>query len=167
MGPYVQAREKFKETGRDKDRIKWQKAMADVLNAYSRATGMLEFSRDVTFDWHILLDLREAFKSVVDGKDADLFTVLPSDKYDSTMEGAICFAVRHVLDGSNESEKQKRKRWIMENYGVTRSALNSWIRTKDPGESMPNDETDWKGQLLSYYVAYYRKYKLTGRRRKL
>ena len=162
VGLYLQALDQFKETGRDNDRIKWQKAMADVLDAYSRATGMLEFSRDVTFNWHILLDLKEAFKSVVDGKDADLFAVTPSDRYDSIMRLAKEVAVGYVAAGQTNEHQQKNKRWIMKEYGVSRSSLNEWIRTTIPYDY--DHEID--GSLLSDMIDHYRKNKLTGRRRK-
>jgi hypothetical protein len=162
VGLYLQALDQFKETGRNKDRINWQKAMLEVLNSYNLATGVFEFSRDVTFNWHIQLDLREAFRSVIDGKDADLFTVTPSDRYDSMMCLAKELAVGYVAAGQTNEHQQENKRWIMKEYGISRSSLNEWIRTTNPHDY--DREVD--GSLLSNMIDLYRKNKLTGRRRK-
>ena len=163
LNTYMSAKRAFQETGNDADRHRWQRSMQSLLHTYSAATGMLGISREISLYWEVVHDLSAGFQSIVDGKDSDLFQFLPSDKYDSTMRSAIATAVRYVIDASDETDKQRRKCWIMEMYGVSRSTLNEWIKTKHPADPL---DPEIESAMFEHYIDYYRKNKLTGRRRK-
>ena len=153
----------FQETGNDADRRRWQRSMLSLLHAYSAATGLLGISREISLYWEVVNHLSKAFQSIVDGKDADLFEVSPSDQYGSTMRLAIELAVSYVNQGTTKEDQQNRKRLIMTEYGIARSTLNEWIKNTKPNFRY-NDE-EYPG-LFSDMSDYYKKYKLIGSKRK-
>jgi len=106
--------------------------------------------------------LSVAMRSVVDGKDTDLFFVTPSDRYDSHMIFAKGFAVGYIAKAETKEDQQTRKQWIMEQYGISRSLINEWIKNTTPH----NYDEKIDGSILSHLIDYYRENKLKGRKRK-
>ena len=142
----------------------WQESMAALLIAYDTTNSRSERTQDIPLakiaTWHLI----SAMATVIDGKDTDLFHVTPSDRYDRFMRLAKMFAVGYVADRTTDESQQEKKRWIMKEYGISRSLLNEWIRTTDPVDYDDKDIID--RSRLFQMVDHYRKNKLTGRRRK-
>lgn len=146
----------------DKTRRAWQEAMLDLLNVYSRTSLPRKLNPGIPLDWMPLADLSVAMRSVVDGKDTDLFFVTPSDRYDSHMIFAKSFAVGYIAKAETKEDQQTRKQWIMEQYGISRSTVNEWIKNIAPHDY----DEEIEGSILGDMIDHYRENKLTGRRRK-
>ena len=159
---YMDAAYTFEEDRSVKNRKLWQRAMLDLLQAYSRTTKPKMFNPAIPLDWIPLSHLTTALNRVVEGKDPDLFLVDPSDKYDSAMVFAKQIAVGYIEKAETREEKQLRKGNVIEWYGISRSTLNEWIRALPSYDY--DEETD--DSVLSYFIDYYRNNKLTGRRRR-
>jgi hypothetical protein len=165
---YVHSLWEFKDTPSDAARRRWQQSLLGLIEAY---VLVLHYPvifpkyrrRALSFPWEPLHDIQSALGDVLDGKDTDLFLVTPSDRYAWQMRYAIALAVRYVIDAVTNENKQSRKRYIMKEYGISRSTLNEWIRTKEPS---PPIEPEFGYDGLSSLADHYRENKLTGRRRK-
>ena len=163
---FVDARWAFQEKGGDAARRRWQESLSELLWKYS---GVLRYPlpernrQALSLPPPAVFDIMVALRDVLDGKDTDLFLVTPSDRYNSRMQYATELAVRYVIDAVTNEDKQSRKRYIMKEYGISRSTLNEWIRTKEPS---PPIEPEFGYHGLSSLAGYYRENKLTGRRRK-
>ena len=147
----------------DSTRQAWQESMVVLLEAYNHAFGMWGSAQTIALDWMALKHLMSAMRTVIEGKDTDLFYVTPSDRYNSKMRRAKQIAVDYVAAGKTPESRQEKKRWIMKEYGISRSLLNEWIRTTEP-------DIDYNYEEFSGYLFnlsdYYKKNKLVGRKRK-
>lgn len=163
---YAKAKRAYDDNQTQSNRHAWQLAMVNLLSAYSNTRGAGNFNPTIPFQWEPLLDLYSAMRTTVDGKDADLFHVDPSDRYDSMMTFAKEVAVAFVTLADSETARQERKTWVMENYGVSRSTLNEWIRLIKPTNISDNDFGPEGGFLHSHMADHYRENKLIARKRK-
>ena len=161
---YFHARNAYWNDKNPKTRRMWQESVEKTLQAYSRAIAIMQWTQNIPLDWQLLLELRTAMTLVIDGKDSELFHVTPSDRHDSTMRFAKEVAVAYVSFGKDKEDIQKRKLWIMENYSVSRSSLNEWIRLI--ARSDLDQETVELAGVHHQLADHYRENKLTGRRRK-
>ena len=166
---YVHSLWEFKDTPSDAARRRWQQSLLGLIEAYVLVLHYPDISpkyrrRALSFPWQPLHDIQSALGDVLDGKDTDLFLVTPSDRYDSTMRFAKEVAVAYVAHAKDKESRRKRKLAIMEQYSISRSSLNEWIRTNGPSALV--EETIEMGNLLSNMADHYRDNKLTGRRRK-
>lgn len=162
---YAKAKWAYDDNQTQSNRHAWQLAMVNLLRAYHDTRVAGNFNPTIPFQWEPLLDLYSAMRATVDGKDADLFHVDPSDRYDSMMTFAKEVAVAYVSFGKDKKDTQERKLWIMEKYSVSRSTLNEWIRLIDASNL---DEEDFElFRTHSRMADHYREHKLKGRRRKL
>jgi hypothetical protein len=152
----------FRDNKSDEHRRVWQKAMYDLLTTYARTSKPRKFNPGIPLDWMPLADLSSAMGSVIEGKDTDLFFVDPTDRYDSSMIFTKKIAVGYVAKAKNGVETQKRKKEVIDWYGISRSTLNEWIRAVPPHDY--DEELD--GPVLSDCIDHYRNNKLTGRRRR-
>ena len=159
---YMDAFWSYEENKSAKHRRAWQEAMRDLLYAYERTSKSRQLNPGIPLDWIPLSHLTSAMRSVIDGKDTDLFNVEPSDRYDSSLNSAKQVAIGYVAKAKTPAETQNRKRRVIDWYGISRSTLNEWIRVMPPYDY--DEEID--DNLLSYCIEHYRKNKLIGRRRR-
>jgi hypothetical protein len=162
---YAKAKRAYDDNQTQSNRHAWQLAMVNLLSAYHNTRGAGKFNPTIPFQWEPLLDLYSAMRTTVDGKDADLFHVDPSDRYDSMMTFAKEVAVAYVSFGKDKKDTQERKLWIMEKYSVSRSTLNEWIRLIDASD-LDQEAVELTG-MQHTMADHYREHKLKGRRRKL
>lgn len=162
---YFDARNAYRDDQNPKTRRVWQESVLKTLQQYSRAVNIMQWTQDIPLDWQFLLDLKEAMQAVIDGKDPELFHVDPSDSYDSHMRFAKEVAVAYVGFGKDKKDTQERKLWIMENYSVSRSTLNEWIRLIDASH-LDDEELFDLFSIHSGMADDYRENKLIARRRK-
>ena len=80
------------------------------------------------------------------------------------MRFAIELAVSYVNAAITKEDRQTRKQYIMREYEISRSLLNDWIKSTQL--DFTYHEEDLSG-LLFEMSDYYKKHKLTGRKRKL
>jgi hypothetical protein len=164
---YAEAAYAYDQNQTQSNRHAWQLAMLSLLEAYSRtSTGFHHLNPTIPFQWEPLHDLSRAMRTIIDGKDADLFHVDPSDRYDSMTIFAKEVAVAFVTLADSETARQERKKWVMENYGVSRSTLNEWIRLIKPSNISDNDFGPEGNFLHSTMADHYRENKLIARKRK-
>ena len=161
---YFDARNAYLDDQNPKTRRVWQESVLKTLQKYSSAISVMQWTQDIPLDWQFLLDLKEAMQAVIDGKDPELFHVDPSDSYDSDMRFAKEVAVAYVGFGKDKKDTQERKLWIMEEYSISRSTLNEWIRLIDVSNL---DEELFELSAIHWTMAdHYRENKLIARRRK-
>ena len=146
---YAEAAYAYDQNQTQSNRHAWQLAMVNLLRTYSDTRVPGNFNPTIPFQWEPLHDLSSAMSTIIDGKDADLFHVDPSDRYDSRMTFAKELAVAFVNFADGEAARQERKKWVMENYGVSRSTLNEWIRLIKPSNISDNDFGPEGGSLQS------------------
>lgn len=167
LDAYAKAKWAYDDNQTQSNRHAWQLAMVNLLHTYSGTRVPGNLNPTIPFQWEPLHHLYSAMRTIADGKDADLFHVDPSDRYDSMMTFAKEVAVAFVTLADSETARQERKTWVMENYGVSRSTLNEWVRFIKPANISDNDFGPEGGFLHSKTADHYRECKLKGRRRKL
>ena len=146
---YAEAAYAYDQNQTQSNRHAWQLAMVNLLRTYSDTRVPGNFNPTIPFQWEPLHHLYSAMEATTDGKDADLFHVDPSDRYDSMTIFAKELAVAFVNFADGEAARQERKKWVMENYGVSRSTLNEWIRLIKPSNISDNDFGPEGGSLQS------------------
>lgn len=159
---YMDAFRSYEENKSAKHRRAWQEAMRDLLYAYERTSKPRQLNPGIPLDWIPLSHLSSAMRSVIDGKDTDLFYVSPSDKYDSQMIFAKSLAVGYIDEAETNEDQRARKTKVMKDYGISRSTINEWIKNITP--FYLDKEVD--DRLYGDMIDYYRENKLTGRRRR-
>jgi hypothetical protein len=164
---YFHASKAYSDDQNPKTRRVWQESVLKTLKTYSSAISIMQWTQNIPLDWRLLLELNDAMQAVIDGKDPELFYVDPSDSYDSHLRFAKEVAVAFVKFADGEAARQERKKWVMENYGVSRSTLNEWVRFIKPANISDNDFGPEGDFLHSKTADHYRECKLKGRRRKL
>lgn len=158
---YIDSCHTYFENKNMKTRRVWQQSIAKTLSAYCDAI-VIKGNQSIALDWQIVADLSNAMETTLDGKDAELFHVVPSDRYNWKMQFAKAIAVGYIAKAKTKENQQTRKQWIMEQYGISRSLINEWIRNTTPH----NYDEKIDGTILSHLIDYYRKNKLKGRKRK-
>jgi hypothetical protein len=164
---YGRSWNELQDTGTDAARKSCQESLLGLIDAYIQVLHYPDLfpkhrRRALSFPWRPLFAIRSALSDVLDGKDTDLFLVTPSDRYAREMRHAIELAVQYVIDAVTNEDKQSRKRYIMKEYGISRSTLNEWIKTKEPSPPIPQEIVH---NHLSSCANYYRENKLIARRR--